>query len=57
MPLSSNGLCEAEITMPAAAPRERVMCAMAGVGMGPSSITSTPAADSPDFQRGFEHVA
>jgi len=47
MPLSSCGLCEAEITMPASARSERVRNATAGVGIGPSSLTSQPAATRP----------
>jgi hypothetical protein len=47
MPLSSCGLCEAEMTMPASARSERVRCATAGVGIGPSRRTSTPAATRP----------
>ena len=47
MPLSSCGLWEAEITIPALAPTARVSCATAGVGIGPSSRTRAPAAISP----------
>ncbi len=42
MPLSSYGLCDAEITAPASARIELVRLAMAGVGSGPISATSTP---------------
>ncbi len=48
MPLSSNGLCEAETMMPADRRSARVRNATPGVGIGPTSIVSTPAADSPD---------
>ena len=47
MPLSWCGLCEAEITMPPSARIEWVRCATAGVGIGPISCTSTPAATRP----------
>ena len=47
MPLSWCGLCEAEMTMPPSARIEWVRCATAGVGIGPISCTSTPAATSP----------
>ena len=46
-PLSSNGLCDAEITIPACIRSARTRYAMAGVGMGPDRSTSTPAADNP----------
>ena len=42
MPLSSNGLCEAEITTPASHRIDEVMNAMPGVGSGPVSQTSAP---------------
>jgi hypothetical protein len=35
MPLSSKGLCEAEIITPRSARMERVSMATAGVGIGP----------------------
>jgi len=35
------------MTMPPSAPSERVRCDTAGVGIGPISCTSTPAATSP----------
>ncbi|MNP63369.1 hypothetical protein D3C76_1587560 [compost metagenome] len=47
MPLSSWGLCDALITMPASAWKVRVRYAMAGVGIGPRSITSAPADVNP----------
>ncbi len=48
MPLSWNGLCDAEITTPASARSERVRKAMPGVGSGPTSSTSTPIEQMPD---------
>ena len=42
MPLSSNGLCEAEIITPRSQRIERVSMAMAGVGIGPVWNTSIP---------------
>jgi hypothetical protein len=48
MPLSSNGLCEAEIMIPAERRSARVRNATAGVGIGPTSSVSTPAAERPD---------
>ena len=42
MPLSSYGLCEAEIMTPISARIERVSMATAGVGIGPSRSTSMP---------------
>ncbi len=42
MPLSSYGLCEAEMTAPASARIEVVRLAIAGVGSGPMRSTSTP---------------
>ena len=48
MPLSSYGLCDAEITTPKSARIERVSIATAGVGMGPNSKTSIPTAVKPD---------
>ena len=57
MPLSSYGLCEALMTTPKLQPSRCVMYAMPGVGRGPISITSTPAADEPRLERRFEHVA
>ena len=47
IPLSSNALCEAEITIPACNLSARVRYATAGVGIGPDRSTSTPAADNP----------
>ena len=47
MPLSSNGLCDAEIITPRSARIEGVSMATAGVGMGPSSITSMPTEVNP----------
>jgi hypothetical protein len=40
-------LCDAEIITPMSARMERVSMAMAGVGMGPSSITSMPTEVKP----------
>jgi hypothetical protein len=48
MPLSSNGLCEAEIMMPAESRSAFVRKATAGVGIGPTRSVSTPAAERPD---------
>jgi hypothetical protein len=48
MPLSSKGLCEAEIMIPADKRSARVRKATPGVGIGPTSSVSTPAAESPD---------
>ena len=39
MPLSSNGLCDAEITTPAVYPMRGVKYAMAGVGMMPAPVS------------------
>ena len=47
MPLSKKGLWEALITMPATAAWVRVIRATAGVGIGPSNFTLTPAATRP----------
>ncbi len=47
MPLSSYGLWDAEMTTPASALRLRVMSATAGVGIGPTSRTSTPIEQIP----------
>src|SRR5579872_121878 len=47
IPLSSNGLCDAEITMPAAAPFASTICATAGVGTTSTLITSTPIDANP----------
>ena len=47
MPLSSNGLCEAEIMTPRSARIERVSIATAGVGIGPSRSTSMPTEVKP----------
>src|SRR6516164_3891558 len=42
MPLSLNGLCDAEIITPRSARMERVSIPTAGVGIGPVSRTSMP---------------
>src|SRR5882672_2916854 len=42
MPLSSKGLCEAEITAPAVYPMRGVRYAMAGVGMIPAPVSDPP---------------
>ncbi len=57
MPLSSNGLCEAEIITPRSARRLRVSIATAGVGSGPTRVTSMPAPMKPGGQRRLDHVA
>ena len=45
MPLSWKGLCEAETITPRSARSERVRKATAGVGIGPTSMTSMPGRD------------
>jgi hypothetical protein len=52
MPLSWNGLCEAEIITPRSALSERVSIAIAGVGSGPSNTTSMPMATKPAVSAG-----
>ena len=52
MPLSSYGLCEAEIITPRSARSERVSMAIAGVGSGPTSVTSIPAPTKPAVSAG-----
>ena len=47
MPLSSNGLCEADIITPMSQRSELVSIATAGVGIGPSSSTSMPTEVKP----------
>ena len=47
MPLSSNGLCEAEIMTPRSARMERASMPIAGVGIGPVSSTSMPTEVKP----------
>src|SRR5947209_4531396 len=47
MPLSSNGLCEAEITMPRSYAAERVRYATAGVGTTPALVTRAPSLAAP----------
>ena len=47
MPLSSKGLCEAEIMTPRSARMERVSIPTAGVGIGPVSSTSMPTEVKP----------
>ena len=44
MPLSSNGLCEAEMTTPAVYPMRGVRYAMAGVGMMPAPVSDAALA-------------
>jgi hypothetical protein len=48
MPLSTKGLCEAEIITPRSARSDRVSMATAGVGIGPSWKTSMPTAVKPE---------
>ena len=48
MPLSSYGLCEAEIITPMSARIERVSMPTAGVGIGPVSSTSMPTEVKPE---------
>jgi hypothetical protein len=50
MPLSSNGLWEAEMTTPASARRDRVIKAIPGVGSGPTSSTSPPMEQMPEVR-------
>ncbi len=52
MPLSSKGLCEAEITTPRSARIERVSMATAGVGIGPTRTTSIPMEMNPAVSAG-----
>ncbi len=47
MPLSSYGLCDAEMTTPTSNPCWRVSTATAGVGMTPTERTSPPIALTP----------
>ena len=47
IPLSVAGLCDAVIMIPQSAHMDRVRCATAGVGSGPSSNTSMPMLTSP----------
>ena len=42
MPLSSNGLCDAEMTTPAVYPMRGVRYAIAGVGMMPAPVNDPP---------------
>ena len=48
MPLSWNGLCEAEIITPRSARIERVRNPTAGVGTGPTRKTSMPTEVKPE---------
>src|SRR6266700_178888 len=56
MPLSSYGLCEAEIITPRSARIERASMATAGVGIGPSCSTSMPTEVNPAMIAGFTSV-
>ncbi len=47
MPLSVHGLCDAEITTPAANPRDRARYATPGVVITPALCTTTPTAAIP----------
>ena len=47
MPLSSKGLCEAEIITPRSARIERASMPTAGVGTGPTRKTSMPTEVKP----------
>jgi hypothetical protein len=47
IPLSSKGLCDAEMTRPASNPIARVMYATAGVGMTPTLVIWAPAECTP----------
>jgi len=47
IPLSSKGLCEAEIITPAERRSALVRNATPGVGIGPTRSVSTPAAERP----------
>ena len=48
MPLSVKGLWEAEMTTPTSTRMSRVRKEMAGVGSGPTRMTSMPAAQKPE---------
>jgi len=52
MPLSKNGLWDAEIITPISARKDRVNMATAGVGIGPTIITSMPMEIKPDVRAG-----
>ena len=52
MPLSEYGLWEAEMTTPRSARSERVSMATAGVGIGPTSVTSMPIETNPAVSAG-----
>src|SRR5215470_11561624 len=47
MPLSSNGLCDAEITIPRSYPADRVRYATPGVGTTPALVTCAPSPAAP----------
>src|ERR1700693_5362121 len=55
MPLSVQGLCDAEITTPAAYFRERARYATPGVVMVPALCTSTPHETKPIVTRSAIH--
>ncbi len=57
MPLSGNGLCEAEMTAPRLAPCSRTSQAMPGVGSTPARSARPPADAMPGAQRILEHRA
>ena len=48
MPLSSYGLCDADITIPASSLKALVRKATPGVGIGPTNITFMPIEQIPD---------
>ena len=55
IPLSVHGLCDAEITTPAANPRDRARYATPGVVITPALCISTPTAASPAATRSAIH--
>ena len=57
MPLSANGLCEAEIITPRSARIDRVSIATAGVGIGPEQHDVHADAGEAGDHRRFHHVA
>ena len=57
MPLSGNGLCEAEMTTPRLAPCSRTSQAMPGVGSTPARSARPPGGRDAGAQRILEHRA
>ena len=56
MPLSSKGLCDAEITIPASKPLAAVMYAIAGVGMTSAVVIVAPSDPAPRASSRSIHV-